>query len=204
MTVEDMIRFTAAFYPRWRADLADRHRRAFGLPPDRKVKALSRGMRTKLALLVALCRSADLLLLDEPTAGLDPAMIDGVLQILVGHVAQEATTIFFSSHQIAEVEQIADHVAILDRGRVAVAGALDALRESHRRIDLVFDRDAPKTAFRTPGVVRVQRQGRMLSVLSSTGAEPLLEEVRALGPSSVTVTPVTLRDIFLDTVHAEA
>jgi ABC-2 type transport system ATP-binding protein len=73
MTVAETIRFTAAFFPRWRADLETRYLRSFELPPDRKVKALSRGMRTKLSLLLALCRGADLLILDEPTSGLDPA-----------------------------------------------------------------------------------------------------------------------------------
>ena len=73
-------------------------------------------MRTKLALLLALCRGAELLILDEPTAGLDPAMTEEVLQALVAHVAREEMTVFFSSHQIAEVDQIADHVAIIDRG----------------------------------------------------------------------------------------
>ena len=82
-------------------------------------------MRTKLALLLALCRGADLLMLDEPTAGLDPAMADDVLQALVGHVAGESMTVFFSSHQIAEVDQIADHIAIVDRGRMVLSGALD-------------------------------------------------------------------------------
>ena len=85
MTVAETIRFTAAFFPRWRADLEARYLRSFELPPDRKVKALSRGMRTKLSLLLALCRGADLLILDEPTSGLDPAMTEEVLQALVGH-----------------------------------------------------------------------------------------------------------------------
>ena len=92
MTVEEMIRFTAAFFPRWRADLEQRYLRAFELPLDRKIKALSRGTRTKLALLLALCRGAELLILDEPTSGLDPAMTEEVLQALVAHVASEEMT----------------------------------------------------------------------------------------------------------------
>jgi ABC-2 type transport system ATP-binding protein len=203
MTVAEMIRFTAAFFPRWRADLEARYLRSFELPRDRKIKALSRGMRTKLALLLALCRGAELLILDEPTAGLDPAMTEEILQALVAHVAGEEMTVFFSSHQIAEVDQIADRIAIIDRGRAVVTGALDDLRESYRRIQLVFDGDAPQPVFRATGVVRTRREGRVLTVLSSAGAEAILDEARALNPTSVDVIPVTLKEIFLETVTAE-
>jgi ABC-2 type transport system ATP-binding protein len=204
MTVDEMIRFTAAFFPRWRADLEQRYRGAFELPGDRKVKALSRGTRTKLALLLALCRGAELLILDEPTSGLDPAVTEEVLQALVGHVASEEMTVFFSSHQISEVDQIADHVAIVDRGRAVVTGALDDLREQYRRVQLVFDGDAPDATFRTPGVRRVRRQGRVLTVLSSHGSQGVVDEARALNPVSVDVVPVTLKEIFLETVVGEA
>src|ERR1700704_2983122 len=203
MTVEEMIRFTAAFFPRWRADLEQRYLRRFELPAHRKVKALSRGMRTKLALLLALCRGAELLILDEPTSGLDPAMTEEVLQALVAHVASEEMTVFFSSHQIAEVDQIADRVAIVDRGRAVVTGALDDLREQFRRIQLVFDGDAPEPAFRAPGVERVWRTGRVLTVLSSQGADRIIDEARALNPVSVDVVPVTLKEIFLEIVTPE-
>jgi ABC-type multidrug transport system ATPase subunit len=203
MTVEALIRFTAAFYPRWRRDLEQRYVSTFELPLDRRVKALSRGTRTKLALLLAFCRGAELLVLDEPTSGLDPAVTEEVLQALVSHVGREEMTVFFSSHQIAEVDQIADRVAIIHRGRTVVAGALDDLRENFRRIQLVFDGDAPEPAFRGPGIERVRRKGRVLTVLSSAGAEPVLDEARALSPVSVDVLPVTLKEIFLESVTSE-
>jgi ABC-2 type transport system ATP-binding protein len=203
MSVAEMIRFTAALFPRWRRDLERRYLGQFELPPDRRIKALSRGMRTKLALLLVLCRGAELLVLDEPTSALDPAMAEQVLQALVSHVAAEEMTVFFSSHQIAEVDQIADHVVIIDRGRAPVAGSLDDLRQSFRRIQLVFDAEAPAATFRAPGVARVQQQGRVLSVLASAGTEQILEEARALNPVSVDVLPVTLKEIFLETVALE-
>ena len=153
MTVEEVIRFTAAFYPRWRVDLESRYLQKFGLPLGQRVRALSRGMRTKLALLLAFCRGAELLILDEPTSGLDPAAIEEVLQAIVTHVAGDQLTVFFSSHQIADVEQIADRVAIIDRGRTVVAGALDDLRDRYRRVQLVFGGEAPSVTFRAPGVV---------------------------------------------------
>ena len=203
MTVEEMIRFTAPLFSRWRTDLEQRYVRKFDLPLARKIKALSRGTRTKLALLLALCRGADLLILDEPTSGLDPAMTEEVLQELVSHVAAEETTIFFSSHQIAEVDQIADHVAIVDRGRTVVAGALDTLRDRFRRIQLVFEGDAPEARFTSPDVVRTRRKGRVLTVLVSKNADRIVDEARALAPTSVEVVPVTLKEIFLETVSAE-
>jgi ABC-2 type transport system ATP-binding protein len=203
MTAGEMIRFTAAFFPRWRADLEQRYLRAFELPVDRKIKALSRGTRTKLALLLALCRGAELLILDEPTSGLDPAMTEEVLQALVAHVASEEMTVFFSSHQIGEVDQIADRVAIVDRGRVAVSGDLDDLRERYRRVQVVFEHDAPEVTFRATGAGRVRRQGRVLTVLASEDAAAVVQEARALNPISVDVLPVTLKEIFLETVAGE-
>jgi ABC-2 type transport system ATP-binding protein len=203
MTVEQIVRFTAAFFPRWRDDLASRYFRMFELPAGRKVGTLSRGTRAKLAMLLALCRGAELLVLDEPTSGLDPAVSEEVLQALVSHVASEELTVFLSSHRIAEIDQIADHVAIIDHGRAVAAGTLDDIRGSYRRIQLVFDGDAPEPSFRARGVMRVQRRGRVLTIISNGGAEPLLDEVRALRPASIDVLPVTLKEIFLETVKAE-
>ena len=203
MTVRGMIRHTASFYPRWSRELEAHYLRRFELAPERGIKGLSRGMRTKLALLLALCRGADLLVLDEPTTGLDPAATEDVLQALVGHAADRGCTVFFSSHQLADVEQIADHVAIIDRGRTAVAGGLDDLRQNYRRIQLVFDGDAPAYRFETRGVERVRRAGRVMTVLSSAGIDGVLGEARALNPVSTDSAPVTLKDIFLDTVTAE-
>jgi ABC-2 type transport system ATP-binding protein len=203
MTVEEMIRFTAPFFPRWRKDLEQRYLRVFGLPPGRKVKALSRGTRTKLALLLAFCRGGELLVLDEPTSGLDPASAEEVLQALVELVAGEEMTVLFSSHQIAEVEQVADRVVIIDQGRAVVAGVLDDLRESFCRIRLVFEGPAPNAVFRSPGVERVKRDGRVLTILSSRGAEPVVAEAEALHPATVEVVPVTLKEIFLESASSE-
>jgi ABC-type multidrug transport system ATPase subunit len=203
MSVEGMIRFTSPFFPRWSTDLEQRYLSKFELPRDQKVKTLSRGMRTKLALLLALCRGAEVLILDEPTSGLDPAVTEEILQALVAHVAGEGMTVFFSSHQIAEVDQIADHVVIIDRGRAVVAGALDDLRERFCRVQFVFDGEAPEATFLAPGVQRVRRQGRVMTVLSSAGSAAVIEDARRLNPVSVDVVPVTLKEIFLETVITE-
>jgi ABC-type multidrug transport system ATPase subunit len=203
MTVDDIIGFTASFYPRWRRDLEDRYIAAFELPRERSIKTLSLGMRTKLALLLAFARGGELLVLDEPTSGLDPAAIEQVLQAIVSHAAGDGATVFFSSHQIAEVEQIADRVVIVDRGRAVLEGALDDLRERYRRIHFVFEGHAPRTSFRSPGVLRVQRTGRELAVLASSGIEDIVAEGRALGAVTVDSHPVSLKELFLESVQTE-
>ncbi|HYE87214.1 MAG TPA: ABC transporter ATP-binding protein [Vicinamibacterales bacterium] len=202
MTVGEIIAFTRSFYPKWRDDLEQQYLRRFDLSKDRDIKGLSRGMRTKLTLLLALSRGAELLLLDEPTSGLDPAMAEDVLQSLVRHAAGESATIFFSSHQLSEVEQIADHVAIIDRGQMVVSGALDELRAQYQQIRLVFDDQAPNIRVHAPGTHRVRRSGRVLTVLSAGGGQAVLDELRGYRPASLDASPVTLKDIFLDSVRA--
>jgi len=203
MRVGEIVRFAAGLYPRWRSDLEQRYQAAFALQPHAAIKQLSRGARTKLALLLALCSGAELLLLDEPTSGLDPAANEELLQLLVVHAGREGTTIVLSSHHLADIEQIADRIAIIDRGRAAVQGALDDIRERYCRVQLVFDGPAPETGLRAPGIVGVKRDGRVMRVLCSAGSEQLVAEARALKPVSVDVAPVSLKEIFLETVAVE-
>jgi ABC-2 type transport system ATP-binding protein len=203
MTVDELIRFAAPFYPKWRADLAKGYLEQLELRADGRVNTLSRGMRTKLALLIALSTGGELLILDEPTSGLDPKSTEQVLKILVQQAGRDATTVLFSSHQLADVEQIADHIAIVDRGRVVVDGTLDDVRTRYKRIQLVFDAEAPDVAFKSPGVVAQRKQGRVLSVLSRAGEEGVVAEGRALQPRAIDVLPMTLKEIFLETVGAE-
>jgi ABC-2 type transport system ATP-binding protein len=202
MTVDELVRFTAPFYPKWRAGLASTVSRS-SRRADARVNDLSRGMRTKLALLLALSTGAELLILDEPTSGLDPAATEEVLKILVKQAGGDGTTVLFSSHQLVDVEQIADHIAIVDRGRVVVDGGLDDVRARYCRIQLVFDGTAPDVAFKSRGVVGTTRQGRVVSVLSSAGEEGAVAEARALKPKSIDVLPVTLKEVFLETVGVE-
>jgi len=198
-TVGEMIRFTRSFYDDWQPDVEARLLADYALPEDRKVKALSKGMRTKLALLLALARRPALLILDEPSEGLDPVSIEELLQALVAR-AVDGTTVFFSSHQIAEVERIADRVCILDRGTVAADLSLEHMRQEYRRISVGFAGDPPPE-FRLPGVDHVEIAGRQMLLLVSANVEAIVAEARRAGAVSVDVSPVGLRDVFLDMVQ---
>jgi ABC-2 type transport system ATP-binding protein len=199
MTADQMIRFASAFYPDWRREEAQKLLRQFELPLDRKVKSLSKGMRTKLGLLIAFARQPELLILDEPSEGLDPVGIEELLEILVARCS-EGTTVFFSSHQIAEVERIADQVCILHAGRLVLDSSLDDLRQSYRRIDLIFPSIPAEHEFRMTGVEDVRTRGNQMSVLASRNAEAVVARARDFQATSIDVTPVGLRDVFLQNV----
>jgi ABC-2 type transport system ATP-binding protein len=199
MTVDQLIRFTASFYPDWSDQTAQRLRQQYQLPPNRKVKALSKGMRTKLALLLALARRPALLILDEPGEGLDPVSIEELLQTLTG-IAADGTAVFFSSHQIAEVERIADRVCILDHGKLAADLSLDELRQDYRRITLGFATSPPEHVFEVPGVQRIETSGRQVVVVAHQNADEIVQRARGFDAASVDVEPVTLRELFLETV----
>jgi ABC-2 type transport system ATP-binding protein len=199
MTVDQMIRFTSAFYPDWRPEEEQKLLRQFALPLDRKVKSLSKGMRTKLGLLIAFARQPELLILDEPSEGLDPVGIEELLEILVARCS-EGTTVFFSSHQIAEVERIADQVCILHAGRLVLDSSLDDLRQSYRRIDLIFPSIPAERDFRMTGVEDVRIRGNQMSVLASRNAEAVVARAHDFQATSIEMTPVGLRDVFLQKV----
>src|SRR6185437_4365081 len=195
MTVAELIRFTRSFYTDWHSHMERRLLAEYRLPPGRKVKALSKGMRTKLALLLALARHPALLILDEPSEGLDPVSIEELLQTLTG-IAADGTAVFFSSHQIAEVERIADRVCILDRGKLAADLSLDELRQDYRRITLGFNTRPPEHVFEVPGIQQIETSGRQIIVVARQNTDEIVQRARGFDAASVDVEPVTLRDLF--------
>jgi ABC-2 type transport system ATP-binding protein len=201
MTVEQIVRFTRPFFPKWRDDLEQRYLKMFELPPKRKISDLSKGMRSKLMLLLAISRGADLLILDEPTDGLDPAATEDVLRELVAIAASSGTTMFFSSHQLSEVELIADHIGIIDQGKMIVAGSLDDMKAQYQRLQVVFANGVELPARWVEGVEYVRQEGRVVSILASHNVDAIVEQARSLPGTAVERFPVTLKEIFLEHVR---
>ena len=132
MRVDELIRYSRAFYPAWDDAYAEELRRAFALDPTAKVKNLSKGQRARAGLLIALAYRPELLVLDEPSSGLDPIVRRDILGAVIRTIADEGRTVLFSSHLLEEVEQVADHVTMISQGRILLSGPLAAIRESHR------------------------------------------------------------------------
>ncbi len=132
MRVDELIRYSRAFYPAWDDAYAEELRQAFALDPTARLKNLSRGQKARAGLLIALSHRPELLVLDEPSSGLDPIVRRDILGAVIRTIADEGRTVLFSSHLLEEVEQVADHVTMIDHGRIVLSAPLREIKESHR------------------------------------------------------------------------
>jgi ABC-type multidrug transport system ATPase subunit len=132
MRVDELIRYSRAFYSEWDDPYAEELREAFALDPAAKIRTLSKGQKARMGLLIALAHQPDLLVLDEPSSGLDPIVRRDILGAVIRTIADEGRTVLFSSHLLEEVEQVADHVTMISDGRIVLSGALETIKESHR------------------------------------------------------------------------
>lgn len=192
--------FMRPIYPRWDQVYAEELARRFDLKPQQKIKGLSHGQRVKAALLLALARRPRLLVLDEPTTGLDPVARVEVLSELMAVLADEDRTILFSSHNTLDVEQISDQITFIDRGRIIDTDDKEVFLDRWRRLRLVLPPDVvvPKL----PGIVAVGGSGR-LPVLTTNRFEPaMLSICNDLGAKVQAVDTMTLEEIFVANVHS--
>lgn len=199
LTGNEIVRFNRSFFPGWSDALAKKYADALEVPMDRKFRKLSQGNRTKLCLLAALAQGAELLILDEPTLGLDPVITDQLLRILVDDVAASGRTILMSSHHLSEVEKIADWVGIIDRGRLLLEAQLDDIRSAYARVR-VSGRDLPRSG---PAVLTAATTGEISEYVLRSGAAEFTAELSRHGAVILEVSPMNLSEIFLELVGKE-
>lgn len=196
MDVGEILRFGAALHPRWDPGLARSLVERLGLEPSQTVRTLSRGTKAKVGLVLAVACRPDLLLLDDPTSGLDPLVRREVLEGVLEAVPSEGGAVVYASHLIHDVERVADRVAFLDEGRLRVQGSLEGLKDEVRRVTAVFENPIPADAA-LPGQIDVDRNGRVLSIVARAGAEELAARARGLGASEVRIEPMSLEEIVV-------
>ena len=203
MRIDELMRYMRAFYPTWDEDYAQDLRKQFALDPAAKVKTLSKGQKARAGLLVALAYRPELLLLDEPSSGLDPIVRRDILGAIVRTIADEGRTVLFSSHLLDEVERISDRVAMLKGGRILFTGELDEIKQTHHRLVLRFLDERPQPpAFN--GILDCQGRGREWSVVASGRLSELQVAASAIGGEVVEHKLLSLDDIFLARVGAPA
>jgi len=196
MRVDELLRYTAAFYPQWDPAYAEELRRQFGLEARAKIKTLSRGENAKAGLLIALAYRPELLLLDEPSSGLDPVVRRDILEAIIRTAADEGRTVFFSSHLLEEVERVADDMAMMFNGQIALAGAVDAVKENHRRLVFRFDSSQSSTP-KFPGVLSLTGGGQEWTAICNGKRDEAIAAAAQAGGRVVDEGAPSLDEIFV-------
>jgi ABC-2 type transport system ATP-binding protein len=192
--------FIRSIYPRWDQPYAESLLRRFDLKPEQKIKGLSHGQRVKAALLLALARRPRLLVLDEPTTGLDPVARHEVLGELMDALADEDRTILFSSHNTLDVEQISDQITFIDRGRIIDSDDKEIFLDRWRRLRLVLPADVTVPSF--PGIVEVAGSNRLPVLTTNSFGPDTVSLCNHLGATVQAVDNMTLEEIFVANVHS--
>ena len=206
LTIPQLCAFCRSVSQEWDQQVVDRYVGLFGLPPSEKVGNLSKGMKSQLALSLALGSNPELLILDEPTAGLDPMARHEFLNTLVSEVASRGKTIFFSSHILSEVEAVADWVAIIHSGKLVLCDQLDHLKQAKKVVKLTYVDLPPATEIETlrrlPEVMNLAQEGRSVRLLTH-GSVDMLEQslkTRPYALREVESVDLNLEDLFLESM----
>ena len=194
-TIRDMMRFYRDLYPRFDTACFEKLGGAFPLDPKRPMRKLSKGQQKQAAFWLALSLRPDVVILDEPVDGLDPVMRRQVWSLLLGDVAERGTTVLVSSHNLRELEDVCDHVGIMDRGRMLLERSLSELQDNIVKIQLAY---AEETAL--PGDLEILHRsetGRLQQLILRGKADELSAKLALTNPLFLDVLPLSLEEIFI-------
>ena len=195
-TVRDMMRFYKGFYPSFSMERYEKLKEVFNIDEKRAIRRLSKGMQKQVAFWLALSCMPDYLVLDEPVDGLDPVMRRQVWSLVMGDVAQRGTTVLVSSHNLRELEDVCDHVGIMDHGKVQLERSLAQLQDNMVKLQVVF-RDGVNEVPPELPVLHASRVGRIHTLIMRMNAEEATARLSAYDPLLVDAVPLTLEEIFI-------
>ena len=195
-TVRDMMRFYRGFYPNFNMERYEKLKEVFSIDEKRVIRRLSKGMQKQVAFWLALCCMPEYLILDEPVDGLDPVMRRQVWSLVMGDVAERGTTVLVSSHNLRELEDVCDHVGIMDHGKVLLERSLVQLQDNMVKLQVVFQ-DGMDTVPPELPVLHASRVGRVHTLIMRMNAQEATERLMAYQPMLVDAVPLTLEEIFI-------
>jgi len=196
MSVDELMNYSRAFHPTWDVSYARELLETFALDPAKRIKELSKGMRAQAGLIVAVAHRPELLILDEPSSGLDAIVRRDILDAIVRAVVDDGRTVIFSSHLLDEVERMSDHVTLIHQGRVTLSGMLDDVRHSYQRSHVRFAEHFEQPPVLETALV-MEGGGRTWSVVHSGSLEQFRRAVVARGGEIVESRNATLEEIFM-------
>ena len=195
-TVRDMMRFYKGFYPSFSTERYEKLKEVFNIDEKRTIRRLSKGMQKQVAFWLALSCMPDYLILDEPVDGLDPVMRRQVWSLVMGDVAQRGTTVLVSSHNLRELEDVCDHVGIMDHGRVLLERSLAQLQDNMVKLQVVFQDGVTEVPADLP-VLHASKVGRIHTLIMRMNAEEATAKLSTYNPLLVDAVPLTLEEIFI-------
>ena len=202
-TAREMADFCASLYPRWNPRLVDSAFQRLGIPAGKKIKELSHGQKSALALTLALGPEPELLILDEPGTGLDPIKRRDYFKLLLDQVVALGSTVLMSSHTLHEVERLADRVAFLSRGRLVAVKDVADLKTGEKRIRVVFQGRPPEGVFNQAGIARVESEGSGYLLTVTENVHGVMEELSQHPHFALEIIDLDLEDIFLEYTRRE-
>jgi ABC-2 type transport system ATP-binding protein len=200
LTPTELVRFSRGFYPTWSDSSVEKYARLLEIPMKQRFEKLSNGNQTKVWLLLALSQGADLLILDEPTTALDPVSVDQLLHVLTEDGLDRGCTIFFSSHQLEEVEQIAEYTGVIEQGKLLMESRLDDIKSEFRLITAAGNTLPTETSSQ---VLSVVAEGNFYRYVVTKNAESFAAGLSQNGATVTSIVPLSLREIFLQLVRKE-
>ena len=195
-TVRDMMKFYRGFYPNFSMERYEKLKGVFNIDEKRTIRRLSKGMQKQVAFWLALSCMPDYLILDEPVDGLDPVMRRQIWSLMMGDVAERGTTVLVSSHNLRELEDVCDHVGIMDRGKVLLERSLAQLQDNMVKLQVVFQEGMTDIPSDIP-VLHASKIGRIHTIIMRMNAEEATAKLAAYDPLLVDAIPLTLEEIFI-------
>jgi ABC-2 type transport system ATP-binding protein len=197
MTIDEAVKFTRSFYPRWNDTLVDQILDHFELRRNQKFRRLSCGQRAQVSLALAVAPDPELLVLDDPTLGLDTVVRRDFLESLIQIIQRQGRTILFSSHILGDVERVADRIGIMVNGVLRVDCRTEVFRESVRKLVLEFAGYPPESP-QVPRMINSRTFGSTLEMVLVGYDDQQREAVEALQPLSIEVLDLNLEDAFIE------
>ena len=194
-SIRDMMKFYCGFYPQFNMERYEKLRGVFSLDEKQLIRRLSKGMQKQAAFWLALAQCPDVVVLDEPVDGLDPVMRRQVWGLLLGEVAENGTTVVVSSHNLRELEDVCDHVGIVDHGRMLTERTLSELQDNIVKVQLAL----PDGGKLPEGIeiLHSASTGRLQQLILRGKTDELTNILAAAGPLFMDFVPLTLEEIFI-------